>query len=130
MQRNIGIEDGQDGHAAQEIARQLAMLPTILAMIEEVRQLLAGQLKSHYTVEEVAELTGRAPYTVRTWIKQGRIAAARVAGTGPKGRLLVARDELRKLVDSGLGGRTPEVPVRSDDRRAREGGHAHATPHA
>jgi excisionase family DNA binding protein len=71
--------------------------------IADLRAQIAGKNKSHYTVEEVAKLTGRAPYTVRTWIKQGVLEATRVHGTGPKGRLLVPREELQKLVDHGLG---------------------------
>jgi len=50
---------------------------------------------------EVAELTGRAPYTVRAWIKDGLISAIRIHGTGPKGRLLVPREELQSSSIAG-----------------------------
>src|SRR4051812_741825 len=62
--------------------------------LRAIRLLLEGKRKGHLTVEEVAGLVGRAPYTVRHWITSGRLKATRVAGTGPKGRLLVAREEL------------------------------------
>jgi hypothetical protein len=48
---------------------------------------------------------------VRTWIKDSKVAAIRVAGTGPKGRLLIPREELEKVVGAGLAERVPEVAV-------------------
>src|SRR4051812_39784318 len=85
--------------------RQLSALPAIVTglgelrtALDEVRRILIGRQKSHYTVEEVAELTGRKPYTVRTWISEGRVKAIRVEGTGPKGRLLIAHEEVQKLI--------------------------------
>lgn len=87
---------------------QTALLERILAGIEDVRAQLAGRVKPHYTVEEIAELTGRSTYTVRRWISEGRIAATRISGTGPKGRLLIARAELEKVIREGLGGAVPD----------------------
>ena len=81
------------------------------AGLADLREQIAGKSKSHYTVDEVAGLTGRASYTVRSWITQGLIQAIRVPGTGPKGRLLIPHEELRKLVDRGLGARLPAVSV-------------------
>jgi excisionase family DNA binding protein len=76
-------------------------------MLTEVRDRLAGHYKPVYTVEEIAGLTGRSAYTIRRWIKERRIEAIRVSGTGPRGRLLVARDQLQRLVSTGLGGQVP-----------------------
>lgn len=95
----------QGGLDAEGVSAFLLMIPEILAGLGEVRRILDGRSKSHYTVEEVAGLTGRAPYTVRTWIKEGRVRATRVSATGPKGRLLVAREELQKLVTAGMADR-------------------------
>ena len=79
----------------------------ILTELKALRELLHGSRKPLLTIDEVARLTGRNPYTVRTWVKTGRLAATRVHGTGPRGRLLVARDELDRLLTDGLAGRVP-----------------------
>jgi hypothetical protein len=79
--------------------------------LDEIRSRIEGRHKALYTVEEVAAMTGRAPYTVRAWIKRGLIAATRVHGTGPKGRLLVPHEELRRLVESGRGCRVSPVAI-------------------
>jgi excisionase family DNA binding protein len=83
------------------------MLKQILHELQEIRGQLAGSRKAYYTIEEIAELTGRSQYTVRRWVKENRIQATRVTGTGPRGRLLVARDQLDRLVASGLGAGVP-----------------------
>jgi excisionase family DNA binding protein len=72
------------------------LLTLILSSIQELGRRMDGRVKSHYTVDEVAELTGRSTYTVRGWVKLGRLNAIRVPGSGPKGRLLVPHDELHR----------------------------------
>jgi len=89
--------------------RLAPVLAEILDGLRDLRDLLAGVRKEWYTVEEVAELTGRSAYTVRRWAKAGLIQATRVSGTGPRGRLLVGHDEVRKLIAAGLGGDVPAV---------------------
>lgn len=94
-----------DVQAVVHAGEILPLIRGIYSALDDIRTQLGGLRKSHYTVEEVASATGRAPYTVRVWVKQGRIRAIRVPGTGPKGRLLVPREEFQKLVGSGLAGR-------------------------
>ena len=76
-----------------------------------MREQLAGTCKSHLTIEEVAKMTGRAPYTVRAWVKAGRIKAERITGTGPKRAVLVRREEVTKLIASGRGTKIPTAVV-------------------
>jgi excisionase family DNA binding protein len=83
------------------------VLRQIVDELREIHEMLAGARKAFYTVDEVAELTGRTPYTVRRWVSEGRICATRVQGTGPRGRLLIAHDQLQQLIGSGRGGTVP-----------------------
>jgi excisionase family DNA binding protein len=84
-------------------------LPSLEGKVDALRQLLTSRRKDLYTVEEVADLTGRTPYTVRRWIGEKRIKATRISGTGPKGRLLIPREEVEALIAAGLGARVPEA---------------------
>ncbi len=72
--------------------------------VEDIRDQLSKKRKENLAVEEVAELVGRTPYTVRRWISEGRIKAVRIAGCGPKGRLLIAHDQVDRLIAGGMGG--------------------------
>src|SRR5947209_3581496 len=84
------------------------LLDRILDELRVLRGLVEGSHKPLLTVEEVARLTGRAAYTVRTWIKQGRLAATRIHGSGPKGRLLIPREQLDRLLAAGRGESAPD----------------------
>ena len=97
--------DAQGVHAVNSefMSRVLVELSAIKAGIEELRERERNKYKLHYTVEEVAERVCRSSYTVRRWIKEKMIHAERVHGTGPKGRLLIPREEIEKLISLGLG---------------------------
>ena len=99
---------------SEELSAALSGCPVITAImqrLDELRDIVQGKSKSHYTVEEVAEMTGRAPFTVRRWITEGRLPATRVAGTGPKGRLLIARADVQRLITDGLAGKVQALDV-------------------
>jgi excisionase family DNA binding protein len=85
----------------------LEKIPAILLAISDIQRQMSRRQKDFFSVEEVAALVQRSPYTVRAWIKAGRINATRVTGTGPRGRLLVPRAELGKLIHAGLGDQLP-----------------------
>ncbi len=82
-----------------------------MTALDEIRNRLAGSHKDWYTVAEVAHLTGRSDYTIRRWIKERRLEAVRVQDTGPRGRLLIARDQLQRLTAAGLGSRVADAAV-------------------
>jgi excisionase family DNA binding protein len=81
------------------------------SVLEDVRAGLSARQKPFYTVEEIAEMVGRSAYTVRRWISEGRLKAGRVMGTGPRGKLLIGRDQLNRLITEGLAGRVPDAFV-------------------
>jgi len=89
----------------------VVVLGQLLTEIHDIRALLEGRLKSLYTVEEIAKITGRSVYTIRRWITEGRLEATRVSGTGSRCRLIISRDELGKLVPAGLSARSPAVTL-------------------
>ena len=102
---------GVDGLDAVALALLLNKIPLILSAVQDLRALLTERRKDFFTVEEFAGLVGRSPYTVRTWVKAGLVKATRVSGTGPRGRLLIPRDQLRTLLESGLAAGVPDASL-------------------
>jgi excisionase family DNA binding protein len=92
-----------------QIADLCGHLPTVLEKLDRLRELLAGRRKENFVVEEVAELTGRSEYTIRRWITEGKLKAVRINEGGPRGRLLIPRSELDKLVAAGRGSEIQEA---------------------
>ncbi len=109
----VGSFGGLPGRASSECLKRagsssfLGKLEAILASVGDIEIQVGQKQKDFYTVDEVAALARRSPYTVRTWIKDGLITATRVTGTGPRGRLLIARAELSKITHAGLGAQIP-----------------------
>ena len=97
------------------ITHLLGEIQEMREAVFDIRDRVAGATKSFYTVEELAAAVGRAPFTVRHWIKTGRLRAERVMGTGPRGRLLIAREEFQKLVMLGKGTRIPNLLAQEND---------------
>ncbi len=91
------------------VTRLLSELQELREVVFEIRDRVAGATKSHYTVEEVAAIVARAPFTIRRWVKAGQLHAERVAGTGPRGRLLVPHSEIQKLIGVGKGARVSNM---------------------
>ncbi len=79
--------------------------PTLERKLDGLHELLSGRRKEHYVVEEVAAMTGRSEYTVRRWVSQGQLRAIRISEGGPRGRLLIPRAEIERLVAAAKGGK-------------------------
>jgi excisionase family DNA binding protein len=84
-------------------------LPSLEQKLESVRELLASRRKEHLVVEEVAEMTGRSAYTVRRWISEGKLRAVRLRDGGPRGKLIIPRTELERLIAGGRGAEVPDA---------------------
>src|SRR5687768_9055459 len=95
-------------HDEKQIEQLNDLIRAVLAELNDLRTELRTRTKPLLTVEELAALTGRVPFTVRRWIREGRIRAERVTGTGPKGRLLIPREEVCKLITLGNGSNLPQ----------------------
>lgn len=92
-----------------------ALVRTLLAMVErltsietmvaEVRDLAVNQKpqKEWYTVSELAELLGKAEFTVREWCRLGRVnAEKRDCGRGNSQEWIVSHAEMTRIRNHGL----------------------------
>jgi excisionase family DNA binding protein len=94
-----------------DVDQIIALLRQLTDGLADVRKQFMENQKPHLTVEELAELVGRKPYTVRSWITDGKITAIRVSGSGSRGRLLVPRSELNRLIQAGKGSLIPSSAI-------------------
>jgi excisionase family DNA binding protein len=92
-----------------QLTELVNLVQSLAVQLADIRDTLAAKRKPQYTVDEVADLTGRSAYTVRRWISEGRLKAIRISGTGPKGRLRIAREEIDRLIATGLGANVPDA---------------------
>jgi excisionase family DNA binding protein len=105
QQSSPSHDSGLGGITEERVEQMLQLLPRILANVDEIRGIVGEHHGRFLSVEEFAKIVHRAPYTIRNWIKEGRIEAIRVIGTGARGRLLIPRAEIEKTVCAGLGER-------------------------
>ena len=76
-----------------------------LARIEATMEQLLSQrtVKEWYTTDEIAEILGKAPFTVREWCRLGRVhAKKRQCGRGQSQEWMIAHDELLRIQNEGL----------------------------
>jgi hypothetical protein len=83
---------GEEGDAAAFHQLVLQRLDRLENKLDEL--LSSKAAKAWYDTDEVAELTGRKPYTVREWCRKGQVKAVKA----PNGRgWLVGHEELTRL---------------------------------
>jgi excisionase family DNA binding protein len=94
----------QPGSAQRDESRDevAVALHNIFRILSQIQASVAGKQKPWLTANEVAQYTGRTAFTIRRWISNGLIEAKRLPGTGQRGRLLIARDELTRLLSNGF----------------------------
>ncbi|QDT91452.1 Helix-turn-helix domain protein [Gimesia algae] len=78
-----------------DIANQLERIETLLAeLIQQKFQ------KEWYSTADLAELTGRAEFTVREWCRLGRITAVKEA-YGRKREWRISHEEVQRILNHG-----------------------------
>ena len=98
------LEAAVDGIAAKLIQAQ-EQQAGMTATLTELRDLLVGQrtIKDWYSPEEVAEILGKRPYTIREWCRYQRInARKRPTGRGDAKEWEISHDELDRIKSHGL----------------------------
>ncbi len=91
-----------------------------LERIEEALRLLTQQnvVQAFYSTGDVAQIMGKAEFTVREWCRLGRIKAEkRSCGRGNSKEWIVSHEELQRVQSLGL--LPPEHGVHRSPLRAR-----------
>jgi len=76
-----------------------------LERIETLLDRLVSQrtIKEWYTVAEVAQILGKAEFTVREWYRRGRVCASkRQCGRGNTKEWIISHEELTRIQNEGL----------------------------
>jgi hypothetical protein len=76
-----------------------------LARIEQALYLLVQQrtVKEWYSTAEVAQLLGKAEFTVREWCRLGRVRAEKKkSGRGVASEWIISHEELTRVRNEGL----------------------------
>lgn len=96
------VEHSDDGHPARDLVDEL--LGRLVRIETALEQLLRQKtVKEWYTTEEVAEVVGKAPFTVREWCRHGRVnATKRDCGRGNSKEWIISREELMRIQTEGL----------------------------
>lgn len=84
---------------------ELNDLTTRLVRIEQTLDLLVQQrtIKDWYSTAEVAQLLGRAEFTVREWCRLGRVRGEKKqCGRGVAGEWMISHEELSRIRNEGL----------------------------
>ena len=99
--RSTNVADPSPVQPPAWVREVLAQLGLLQQAMTDLRDEMHDRRKPFVTVREAAAQCCRSEYTIRRWIAQGRVKASKVEGTGPHGRLLVARDDLERLLQVG-----------------------------
>jgi hypothetical protein len=90
------------------IAMTTDIQPNILERLERIEsalQALVSQrmIKEYYSTAEVAQILGKAEFTVREWCRLGRIwAEKRPCGRGRTKEWMISHEELTRVRNEGL----------------------------
>ena len=88
--------------------RETIMSEQILERLERIETLLdrlvsQRTIKEWYSVAEVAQILGKAEFTVREWCRHGRVwASKRQCGRGNTKEWIISHEELTRVQNEGL----------------------------
>ncbi len=81
-----------------DVINRLERIETAVAQLLQQRR-----VKDWYTTSEVAQIVGRAEFTVREWCRLGRVyAEKRRCGRGISQEWIISHEELRRIQNQGL----------------------------
>ncbi len=81
-----------------QLVERLERIEAVLTRLVQERT-----IKDWYSTAEVAQLLGKAEYTVREWCRQGRIRATKKPYTrGAHSEWLISHEELTRVQNQGL----------------------------
>jgi uncharacterized small protein (DUF1192 family) len=81
-----------------EVLDRIAKLETEIGRLVQQRT-----IKEYYTTAEVAQLLGKAEFTVREWCRLGRVRATkRATGRGLCREWIIPHAELQRISNEGL----------------------------
>ena len=81
-----------------ELQERLQRIEVLLESLVEQKQ-----SKEYYSTSEVAELLGKAEFTVREWCRLGRVwAEKRASGRGSSKEWMISNVELERIRNEGL----------------------------
>jgi hypothetical protein len=83
---------------SEHVLERLDRIETLLEQLVSQRS-----VKDWYTTAEVAQILGRAEFTVREWCRLGRVyASKRDCGRGRAKEWIISHEELTRLRNEGL----------------------------
>jgi hypothetical protein len=96
--RSVGEEDAVRGEEVRLIVERLDRIEATLAALVGQRS-----VKDWYSTDEVADILGKAPFTVRQWCRLKRVRAKkRPCGRGLSAEWMIAHEELQRIQNEGL----------------------------
>lgn len=99
---NAGAHPSATADAAPDMLNLLLQIQARVVNIEQVvteRQ----RVREHYSTAEVAEILGKAEFTVREWCRLGRVRAEKkYSGRGKHPAWVISDAELKRIQKEGL----------------------------
>lgn len=82
----------------EQVLERLERIETLLDRLVSERK-----IKEWYSVAEVAQILGKAEFTVREWCRLGRVwASKRQCGRGNAKEWIISHEELTRIQNEGL----------------------------